>query len=148
MSNEKPLIPLETRPHSMAGSAMSSAPPAEHEPDQHEQEHWNLYLKSLARPEGPLTSRHAEYAVRFWHSLRSRFSVPLPQAGPTEAPGLLLVWDRGRHHLQIEIFEDGSYDWFYRDRRNETYLGEEGLAFETRPQELLDRLRFFYNGSS
>ncbi len=149
MSDEKPL-PLKTRGLSTTVSAVPRLPSVKPEPEANPREDWNVYLSSLARPRGPLTSQHAKHVRRFWHSLRSQLSpdLPVPQAGPTEAPGLLLVWDRDRHHLEVEIFQDGTYDWFYRDRRSEAYLGDEGLAAEARPQELVEHLRGFCNGSS
>ncbi|MGH9322443.1 MAG: hypothetical protein ACRD3V_21480 [Vicinamibacteria bacterium] len=36
-----------------------------------------------------------------------------------------MVWDRDHHHLEIEVFPSGRYDWFYRDRQTERYWGEE-----------------------
>jgi plasmid stabilization system protein ParE len=111
---------------------------------------WNAYLASLAEPEGPLSPEHASHVQRFWRNLRASAHGPLqvPQAGPTDGPGFLLVWDRHRHHLEIEIFEDGNYDWFYRDRDSESYQGDEGLEASARARELLKHLRFFNNGAS
>ena len=105
------------------------------------------YLTTLTRPEGPLAAHHVRLVCGFWQELRSSFrgAFPVPQASPTPDLGLLMLWDRDRHHLEVEIYEDGTYDWFYRDRETESYLGDEGLALDFRPPELLDHLRHFSN---
>ena len=45
--------------------------------------------------------------------------VLVPSLGPPRAGGLsgyTLVRDRGDHHLSIEVRDDGSLEWFYRNR--------------------------------
>ena len=151
MSTGKPPFSLEPHSHS-AATGVQRAPTPEPRPSGRErglQARWNAYLATLAQPRGPLTAEHAESVKRFWRHLRSlrSWNLPVPQAGPTEAPGFLLVWDRGRHHLEIEIYDDGTFDWFYRDRRDESYFGDDGLAPDARPSDLMDRIHLFCNGS-
>jgi hypothetical protein len=129
-------------------SATSAAEtPVPKVPSRASDEAWNDYLATLARPQGPLAEHHVRLVCGFWRQLRSLVNgaFPLPQAGPTPDQGLLMLWDRDRHHLEVEIYEDGTYDWFYRDRQTESYLGDEGLALDVRPPELVGQLRHFSN---
>jgi len=39
-----------------------------------------------------------------------------------------MVWDRERHHLEIEISPSGRYDWFYRDRQADKHWDGENCT--------------------
>jgi hypothetical protein len=82
---------------------------------------WANYLAALSLSSPAL----AEDATLLW----SRYESYLwpPEASLTEDKGLLMVWDLDQHHLQIEVFSNGSYDWFYRDRGKAGYQSEEDL---------------------
>jgi hypothetical protein len=85
---------------------------------------WLAYLSKLKeRPD------YAALALRveeFWGWISGKLWAP--EATPTDE-GFLLVWDRDEHHLQVEFFQDGSYDWFYRNRDSDEVSSEEGLPF-------------------
>jgi hypothetical protein len=108
-------------------------------------EDWERYLADLGKPEGPLMADHVEHVRRFWRYLRSFVdkAFPVPQAGPTEARSLVMVWDRDRHHLEVEIFERGIYEWFYRDRLTQEHTGGENLDPTARPRDLMAHLQLF-----
>jgi hypothetical protein len=94
---------------------------------------WEAYLAQLDSPV-------AEDVRLAWSSLKQRLWAP--EAAPTE-DGFRMVWDRGPHHLQIEVFPGGRYDWFYRDRDTETVQSEESLtlgSYPARLAELLERM--------
>jgi hypothetical protein len=94
---------------------------------------WELYLSQLDLP-------FAEDVRKAWSYLRQRLWAP--EAAPTEE-GFRMVWDRGPHHLQIEVFPGGRYDWFYRNRDTEGLQSEENLALGSYPvvlRELLQRI--------
>jgi len=85
---------------------------------------WLAYLTKLKeRPEYAALAPRIE---EFWHWISEKLWAP--EATPTD-DGFLLVWDRDEHHLQVELFQDGSYDWFYRNRDSDTVSYEEGLPF-------------------
>ena len=85
---------------------------------------WLAHLAKLKE-----TSEYAALAPKvedFWSWVSSELSAP--EANPTDE-GFLLVWDRDEHHLQVELFRDGSYDWFYRNRDTDAVSYEEGLPY-------------------
>lgn len=108
----------------IAGSLETAVGKGSFVPLSDKEREWREYLHSIATSTSP-TVTHA--AKELWTELRQRVSTALepPHAGPTEGRGLLMVWDRGQHHLEFEIAPSGCYDWFYRDRSTDTYKGEE-----------------------
>ncbi len=94
---------------------------------------WEAYLSQLDLP-------FAEDVRKVWSYLRQRLWAP--EAAPTEE-GFRMVWDRGPHHLQIEVFSGGRYDWFYRNRDTEGLQAEENLTLGSYPvllKKLLERI--------
>jgi hypothetical protein len=79
---------------------------------------WETYLQDYRASGEPTVADGVAY---FWE----RFSASLwpPEAGPTE-DGFLMVWDRDQHHMEVEIYRSGSYDWFYRVRGEQGYQAE------------------------
>lgn len=75
--------------------------------------------------------------------LQDRFAGQLspPYATVTEPGGLVMTWDSGPHHFEIEILAEGRYDWFYLDRSSGERLGEENLFLGTDSSEMTSRLR-------
>lgn len=71
--------------------------------------------------------------------------MPVP-AGCTGPDGQMFYsWDRGRHHLELEIVPGESDDWFYRDResRDDHWLVEYNVG-DPLPDEVLAAMGFFY----
>lgn len=94
---------------------------------------WEQYLSQLESPV-------AEDVRRIWAYLSQRLWAP--EAAPTD-DGFRMVWDRGPHHLQVEVLPGGRYDWFYRDRDTEKLQSEEGLPwgdYSTLFEALIDRI--------
>ncbi len=85
---------------------------------------WMAYLSKLK--EKPEYAALAPRVEDFWHWASTELWAP--EATPTDE-GFLLAWDRDEHHLQVELFQNGSYDWFYRNRDDDTVSYEEGLPF-------------------
>lgn len=90
---------------------------------------WEDYLARLDE-----LSPVAPDVRRVWASLGDRLWAP--EAAPT-TEGFRLAWDRGAHHLQIEIFPGGLFDWFYRNRDEDATQFEENLRVD-QPSEVLD----------
>lgn len=61
--------------------------------------------------------------------LRFSFKVPVPRAQVIDdndvGPSLYMVWEplNGEHHLDVEVFLDGTYEWFYRNRKTDDVEG-------------------------
>jgi hypothetical protein len=85
---------------------------------------WLAYLSALKDRPG-----YAELGPRveeFWQWVSRKLWAP--EAMPTDG-GFLLIWDRDEHHLQVELFHNGTYDWFHRNRDDDLVSYEEGLPF-------------------
>ena len=41
-----------------------------------------------------------------------------------------MVWDHGVHHLQVEVHDDGHYDWFYRHRTTGRLESQDNLPID------------------
>lgn len=104
---------------------------------------WIEYLRGLEEPSGPLSARRVHQAESFWEALQKRFDarLPPPYATATEDGGLVMTWDSGPHHFEIEILTEGRYDWFYLDRSAGERLGEEDQDLGACSPEMLSRLR-------
>jgi hypothetical protein len=85
---------------------------------------WVSYLESLK--EKPEYAALAPRVEEFWTWISK--DLWAPEATPTD-DGFLLTWDRDEHHLQVELFRDGTYDWFYRNRDTDVVSYEEGLPY-------------------
>ncbi len=96
---------------------------------------WQRYLRDLEQPAGSLTTRAAQGLRKLWRLLRSTIGgrFPLPRAVPTEDHGIILSWEKANHYLEVEIFDHGRHDWFYREERSGKYVGG-----EDRRSDLLD----------
>jgi hypothetical protein len=94
---------------------------------------------------GAATSRAA---LALWEKLAAQFALDLesPSAGPTPDHTFLMVWDRGKHHFEIEVLASGDYEWMYRDRVTEYFTGGDVNALEDFPANMLDRARIVAGG--
>jgi hypothetical protein len=51
-----------------------------------------------------------------WSLLQQQMGDALPPlAGVSEDGVLAMSWDRGPRHFELELFANGTYDWFYVD---------------------------------
>jgi hypothetical protein len=91
---------------------------------------WLGYLDNLSSP-------NKELANTLWNALKKHFpNIRIPQAGPliSENTGFQFAWDSNEHHLEIDILYDKltdkyELDWFYRNRKTDTYNGSDCLLF-------------------
>jgi hypothetical protein len=83
---------------------------------------WFHYLDNL---ESVFPVNFAQAVREMWTKLDSEHLWPPTAALRDES--LLLLWDRGQHHLEIEVFSSGLYDWFYRDRSDNSFTGGEDI---------------------
>ncbi len=87
---------------------------------------WQAYLDRI-RESSELRVGIAETVRDVWTELTRRIpGLDPPHAAPTEDGELIMVWDRGHNHFEVEITTRDKYEWFYRDRQTDTYAGEDG----------------------
>lgn len=96
---------------------------------------WADYLETL---ESVVTPPLAQAVRKVWAKIGP--DLWAPEATPREE-SFLLVWDRGRHHLQMEIFSAGTYDWFHRDRSANTFQAQEDVPVGRIPSPLRAAIR-------
>jgi hypothetical protein len=104
---------------------------------------WDRYLRRLGEPEGPLSTERAKQVRALWDLLERRLGPSLkpPAAGALENGGFAMSWDNGRHHFEIEVTPDGTFDWFYMDRSSDTRAGEEDQPLGAVSPGLISQLR-------
>jgi hypothetical protein len=105
------------------------------------------YLKSVStQGVHPLITRDtAKKARRAWWVAweATGFALPIPAACTGPDGQLLYVWDRGRHHLELEIIPGQPAEWFYRDRQSGQLWGEDYRIGDPLPVGAVEKLRFF-----
>lgn len=102
---------------------------------------WLNYLRSL-RVRGVLSQLVANNAEQLWRLLRSLASnAAIPEAAVTDDGGLFMSWDRGVHHLEVEILPEGKYEWFYRNRQTDSFGGDYNYPASALAPELLAQFR-------
>lgn len=104
-------------------------------------ESWQAYLEGLGGHSSAVTAELAALVMAFW-SFASSHAVA-PDAAPTD-DGFLLVWNKAAtKQLQVEIFPDARYDWFYRDHAVKGYESGEGIQVGVYSHDLIEHLRKF-----
>jgi|GEM_PF-4257335 len=100
---------------------------------------WKDYLKSLGKPDSEISKALAANVRMMWGGLKD--VADPPTAFPSEN-GFTLAWDDGLGYLEIEIFPEGLYDWFYRSRDTDSFECGEGLSLaDELPARVLDLTR-------
>ncbi len=92
-----------------------------------------------------VTPRVARLAWNAWTALSNSTgnAMLVPDACPSPDGELLYTWDRGEHHLELEIVPDAPAELFYENDVSGE-VGEATLVIgEPIPAEVLDRLRLF-----
>lgn len=92
-----------------------------------------------------VTPRVARLAWNAWTALSDSIGNALlvPDACPGPDGELLYTWDRGEHHLELEIVADTPAELFYENDVSGE-VGEATLVIgEPVPIEVLNRLRLF-----
>ncbi|MFY9821107.1 MAG: hypothetical protein WAM82_06980 [Thermoanaerobaculia bacterium] len=68
-------------------------------------------------------------------------SLKPPATGVLENGGFAMSWDNGRHHFEIEVTPEGTFDWFYMDRDSDARDGEEDQPMGAVSPGLISQLR-------
>ncbi|HEY3354992.1 MAG TPA: hypothetical protein VGQ83_17190 [Polyangia bacterium] len=103
---------------------------------------WQKYLTRLQET-GRLSEEHVAHTRSFWRHVRVNVSpwFPFPQAMPGPGDRIQLSWDRGAHHVDVDIFPTGRYEWFYRDGGTGSFEGAEDCDLTRFPARLAECLR-------
>jgi hypothetical protein len=76
-----------------------------------------------------------------WAASGFRLGVPDACSGPDGQ--LLYTWDRGRHHLEVELVPGGPDEFFYRDRESGWIAGTDRDPGGPLPAAALDLIARF-----
>jgi hypothetical protein len=107
---------------------------------------WLAFLDALGTPDGSATPAQADLVRSFWKRLLAEAgdSVAAPTTAGRSDEGFVLVWDRSEHHLDVDLLDEGSLEWFYSNRRTELFEGQEGLLTGAAlPEPILRYLKLF-----
>jgi hypothetical protein len=63
-----------------------------------------------------------------------------PIALPQEDGSVHLAWDNGPLHLEVDLFQDGTIEWFYRNRKTNELDGTDDERASGLPEALAARL--------
>lgn len=93
---------------------------------------WEDYLVFLESKE------YGERIIDIWKQIINIVpNISEPQAGYFEEYKCFeIVWNNKKHHLEIDIFDDGTIEWFYLDRENK-HSTNSGDSLITIPKYLL-----------
>lgn len=78
---------------------------------------WVEYIRGLEST-GALSGSQAGTCVFLWWEAQTALGseLPFPHTGPSPSGSIIMAWDSTRHHVDIEVLLDGTFEWFYRDR--------------------------------
>ncbi len=104
---------------------------------------WERYLDRLPEEGVGITSQHVATFREFWKGLNVRLQarLPLPVTQPTDSGAIQLAWNRGSYCVEIDLYQDGSYDWFFRDRKCNVIDGNPNSRASGLPKRFVERLR-------
>ncbi len=95
---------------------------------------WESYLRRI-----PLSPMRVKQIRDLWAVLE-RMGMQLPFATVTPSGEFSMAWDKGRHHFEVDLSDNGTYDWFYMDRESEDRAGEEGIPVGVHAPEMFSYL--------
>lgn len=104
----------------------------------------SYYLGAISRA-GEIDHHTAVLCWRAWLSLRNATSslLPVPDACPGPDGQLLFTWDRGDHHLELEVFPNGIGEFFYRNRQSDELWEHIGTVHDPIPDSVKAKLSLF-----
>ena len=123
----------------MAANPTTMTPGLASDPPAHRE-----YLDRMVE-EGNVAAATAEAAWHVFESARAAVpGLPVP-ATATSDGGIGYQWDDGPHHLTIVIESDGACDWYYRDRRGDSFAGAAFSPDGELPAEVARHLALWYS---
>ena len=109
------------------------------------EEHRQYLQRVSTEGKPPLIARvTAKKSWDLWLALRIAAGprLPIPSAGTGPGGVMFYSWDKGDHHLEVEIFPNRDTELFYRNRRTGELWGED-YAGGALPTDLLAKLSLF-----
>ena len=112
------------------------------EPSSTQRLHYYLEAAILA---GSLEATTASAAMKSWRALSvaAENKLPAPDAGVGPDGQLLYTWNKDKHHFELEIFPDGSGEFFYLNRLTNEMWGYDYKAGNMVPNEVIYRMKPF-----
>ena len=104
----------------------------------------NEYIWGLSEKK-QISSTTANNARSMWKriatSTDNAICVPDASAGPNGE--FAFIWDRGEHHLELEVMPDSTVEFFYRNRSTGALWGQDSSVSNNFPLELFQKLEHF-----
>lgn len=64
--------------------------------------------------------------MRVWHHISARCEPPEPIIESIDADGIRFAWSSSASYLDLEVYDDGTFEWFYSDRSGTAADGVDG----------------------
>lgn len=93
----------------------------------------------------PITRETASQARQAWWDVCDAAGITLPIPAACTGPDgkMFYSWDRGKHHLELEIIPGQPAEFFYRDRETGYLWGEDYTVGDPLPAEAVQKLKLF-----
>ena len=111
--------------------------------------HWRhlAFLKQVSSGVEPAISQHiASQSMHVWVDIRratqNRMPVPAAVTGPDGQ--MFYSWDRGRHHMELEIVPGEPAFFFYRDRQTGETWSQDCEVGDRLTAGIVSRLELFF----
>jgi hypothetical protein len=103
---------------------------------------WERFLDRLPDEDVGITEEHVQRVREFWYAVEQRVDVtlPLPVTQPIASGAIQLAWNRGVYCVEVDVFPDGSFEWFFRDRRKGSIDGSNDRVTGM-PKKFVERVR-------
>ncbi|WP_434042708.1 MULTISPECIES: hypothetical protein [Sorangium] len=80
-------------------------------------------------------------ALQLWHRICAEACPPEPIVEVTSDGGLRFAWSTGRVYLDVEVYRDGTTEWFFKDRRSGQADGTDDERHTDLPPRFYDFVR-------
>lgn len=107
-------------------------------------EHYDWLEKQFKSGEitASMFARANQYSDLLLDPIKNKMPIPGAATGPDGE--MFFGWDKGRHHLELELIPDQPAEWFYRDRETEEIWGEDQNDGDPLPAKVLELMPLFY----
>lgn len=106
-----------------------------------------LHIKRVSTQGTPplITTETATQARRAWWAVweATGFALPVPAASSGPNGEMFYSWDRGRHHLELEIISRQPAEFFYRNRVTGELWGADYIIGDPIPVDAINKLKLF-----
>lgn len=110
------------------------------------EEHFEYLRRLSVEGETPPISREtAALSRKAWQQLweESMYKLPVPAACSGPDGQMFYSWDKGDHHLELEIIPGEQGEFFYQNRKTGDFFGEDFTIGSQLPTEVLRKLKLF-----